>query len=188
MSRTYKILIDKSKPSLLTRPDRDGNTPLQEAASSGHLPMLKGLVEKLAEFRTYNNEIDKKNSFGNTPLHLVFQFDHPNMVKLLVRQGANPAIKKNAQFTALELGEKLGGGDSLSILTRSRKETKGKTKGKTGKRTGKRTGRRTRERTKKAKETKKTKKTKKKTGEETGKKTRRGLRSGSSPRSLGRVC
>ena len=179
MSGAYKILIDKSDPSLLTAPDRDGNTPLHEAASSGHLPMLKGLVKKLAECRAYSNEINKKNSLGNTPLHLAFQFDHPSIVKLLVRQGANPAIKNNAQLTALELGERLGRGDSLHILTRYKKETKGETKRKTGKRTGKRTRERTRERTKKTKkpktkETKKTKKTKKKTGEKAGKNARKG--------------
>ena len=157
MSGTYKILIDKSEPSFLTAPDQDGNTPLHEAASSGHLPMLKGLVEKLARYRTYSNEINKKNSLGNTPLHLAFQFDHPSIVKLLVRQGANPAIKNNAQLTALELGERLGRGDSLRILTRSRKETKGKAK---RKRAGKRTGKRTRERT----------------GERTGERTRGGTK------------
>ena len=122
ISEAYKILIDKSEPSLLTLQDQDGNTPLHEAAISGHSPMIKALVKRFAGHRTCGDEINKKNHAGNTPLHLAFQFDHPVIVKLLFKEGADPAIKNNAQLTASELGAKLDRGDSLEILRQDEKK------------------------------------------------------------------
>ena len=115
-SGTYKILIKNGEPSLLTNLNQNGNTPLHEAAISGHSPMLKALIKKFAKHSAYSNEINKKNRFGNTPLHLAFQFDHTEIVDLLVRKGADTTIKNNAQLTALELGGKLERGDCLDIL------------------------------------------------------------------------
>ena len=116
ISGTYKILIAKGGPSLLTHPDKNGNTPLHEAAISGHSSMLKTLVKRFTGDSTYNNEINKKNHSGNTPLHLAFQFDHIEIVELLVRQGADTTIRNNAQMTPLELGAKLERGDGLDVL------------------------------------------------------------------------
>ena len=116
ISGAYRILINKSEPSLLTVPDHDGNTPLHEAAISGHSSMLKALAKQLARHRTYRTEINKKNNSGNTPLHLAFQFDHPEIVELLVKGGADATIKNNAQMTPSELGAKLERGDSLDVL------------------------------------------------------------------------
>ena len=116
ISGAYKILIDKSEPFFLTVLDHDGNTPLHEAAISGHSSMLKALVKKLAGYSTYSTQINKKNHSGNTPLHLAFQFDHPEIVELLVRGGASGIIKNNAQMTPSELGAKLKREDSLDLL------------------------------------------------------------------------
>ncbi|PUU84158.1 ankyrin repeat-containing domain protein, partial [Tuber borchii] len=88
-------------PSLLSAPDQDGNTPLHEAAISGHSSMLQALVTRFTQDRAYNNEINKKNHSGNTALHLAFQFDHMEIVELLVKKGADTTIKNNAQMTAL---------------------------------------------------------------------------------------
>jgi len=115
-SGAYKILIDNGGPSLLTTPNQNGNTPLHEAAISGHSPMLMALVKKFAEHSAYSNEINKKNHSGNTPLHLAFQFDHMEIVDLLVRKGADTTIKNNAEITVLELGAKLERGDCLDVL------------------------------------------------------------------------
>ncbi|PUU84174.1 hypothetical protein B9Z19DRAFT_447317 [Tuber borchii] len=48
MSGTYQILVAKGKQSLLTYADQDGNTPLHQAAISGHWPMLESLVKRFA--------------------------------------------------------------------------------------------------------------------------------------------
>ncbi|PUU77227.1 ankyrin repeat-containing domain protein, partial [Tuber borchii] len=89
--------------SLLTDPDLDGNTPLHEAAISGHSSMLQDLVKELRGSRVSSNEINKTNHCGNTPLHLAFQFDHPDIVDLLIKEGADVTIKNNARLTASEL-------------------------------------------------------------------------------------
>jgi len=119
-SGAYRILNDNGEPSLLTDLNQNGNTPLHEAAISDHSPMLMALIKKFARHTAFSNEINKKNRFGNTPLHLAFQFDHTEIVDLLVRKGADTTIKNNAQLTALELGAKLGRGDSLDILKHAR--------------------------------------------------------------------
>ena len=117
-SRAYKILIARSGPPLLTKQDRNGNTPLHEAVISGHWLMVVGLVEKFAtpECKAYCNQINKQNLCGNTPLHLAFQFDHPEIVEFLFNSGADPTIKNCAQMSAPELRERLGRGESWYIL------------------------------------------------------------------------
>ena len=115
ISGAYKILIAKGGPSLMD-PDQDGNTPLHEAAISGHSSMLKALVKRFTGDSTYCNEINKKNHSGNTPLHLALQFDHTEIVELLVKRGADTTIKNNSQLTAFELGAKLERGDALDIV------------------------------------------------------------------------
>ncbi|PUU84163.1 hypothetical protein B9Z19DRAFT_1060423 [Tuber borchii] len=122
ISGVYKILIDKSELSLLTVSDQDGNTPLHEAAISGHSSMLNALVKTLAKHKACSNAINKKNHSGNTALHLAFQFDHTEIVKLLIKEGADTTIKNNAQLTALELGVKLERGDSLDTVKEMRGE------------------------------------------------------------------
>ena len=116
ISGVYKILIAKRNRSLLMDQDQDGNTPLHGAAISGHSSMFKDLVKQLRGDRGRSNEINMTNHAGNTPLHLAFQFDHPEIVDLLVKEGADQTIKNKAQLTASELGAKLERGESLDIL------------------------------------------------------------------------
>ena len=122
ISGASKILIAKCKRYLLMDPDHDGNTPLHEAAISGHSLMLKDLIKKLRGARMCSDEVNKTNHSGNTPLHLAFQFDHPEIVDLLVKAGADQTIKNNAQLTASELGAKLERGESLDILKQDKGE------------------------------------------------------------------
>ncbi|PUU77228.1 hypothetical protein B9Z19DRAFT_957282, partial [Tuber borchii] len=79
-------------------PDRDGNNPLDNAGVSHRWSMLKALVKQSAGRRAYSSEINQKNHTGNTPLHLAYQFNHTEIAELLVKGGANPAIKNNAQI------------------------------------------------------------------------------------------
>ena len=117
VSRACGILINNSGPLLLKAQDQNGNTPLHEAVIFGHRSMLADLLRKFTTGRgEYGDEINRKNGSGNTPLHLAFQFERPEMVRLLVEKGADTTIKNNAQFTASELGVRLERGDSLDIL------------------------------------------------------------------------
>ena len=71
---------------------------------------------------TRSDEINKKNDLGDTPLHLAFRFHHPEIVELLVKEGADPIIKNNAQLTASELGAKLEREEILDILKQDEKK------------------------------------------------------------------
>lgn len=71
-----------SKINLLGR-DSDGNTALHLAAKNGDLR----LVEALNFLK-----IDDLNEYGNTPLHYAVEFGHVDVVKALIRKGANPNI------------------------------------------------------------------------------------------------
>ncbi|KAG0133868.1 hypothetical protein HOY82DRAFT_639146 [Tuber indicum] len=123
LSGAYEILISKGSPSLLTAPGQYGNTPLHEAAISGHKPMLAGLLKKFAtpEYKDYSGQINKQNHFGDTPLHLAFRFDHQDIVEFLVKNHADLTIKNGSGATASELGADLGRGDSVKILEKVEK-------------------------------------------------------------------
>jgi len=84
--------------------------------------MFKDLVKELRGDRVCSNEVNKTNHSGNTPLHLAFQFDHPEIVDLLIQEGADLTIKNNAQLTASELGAKLEREESLDILKQEEEE------------------------------------------------------------------
>ncbi|KAG0634630.1 hypothetical protein HOY80DRAFT_1097675 [Tuber brumale] len=123
ISGAYEILIASGGASLLTAPGQYGNTPLHEAAISGHKLMLASLVKKFAtpEYKEYSGQINKQNAFGDTPLHLAFQFDHQDIVEFLVENRADLTIRNRHGVTAQELGEKLGREDILDNLEQTKK-------------------------------------------------------------------
>jgi len=97
-------------------------TPLHIAACLGLMPLVEKvlsgstegtLAQNSAPPVAHSSKINKKNGFGNTPLHLAFQFNHMMIVEFLLRKGAGPTIKNKAQLTPSELGGDLGTGGSL---------------------------------------------------------------------------
>jgi len=108
-------------------------TPLHIAVCLGLMPLVEKAVSSFTKSnrspldlgaklvsRAYKTlipkeqkEINKKNSSGNTPLHLAVQFDYLEIVRFLVKNGADPTIKNNAQLTASELGAMFGRGYTL---------------------------------------------------------------------------
>jgi len=101
---------------ILTDLEQNGKTPSHRGVISGHSFVPEALVEESAGHRVYSSEINKKNDSGNTPLHLAFQFDHMEIVGLLLKKGADTTIKNNAQLTPLELAANLKRGDILDVL------------------------------------------------------------------------
>ena len=105
----YCIPSSQCKPSLLINTDKNGNTP----------PMPKVLeLRFLPTWKLNQKGFNKKNRSGDTLLHLAFQFDYVDIVKLLLEEGADPTIKNNAQLTPSELGAKLGRGYTLKTTWR----------------------------------------------------------------------
>ena len=102
--KKYCIPFSECTLSLLINPDKNSNTPSQ----------LKVWESRpLSSWKLNQKGFNEKNRSGDTPLHLAFQFDHIDIVKLLLKEGADPAIKNNAQLTPSELGAKLGRGYTL---------------------------------------------------------------------------
>ncbi|KAG0133854.1 hypothetical protein HOY82DRAFT_603315 [Tuber indicum] len=118
ISGAYEALIAMGSQSLITTLGQYDNTPLHEAAISGHRPMLQGLEKIFRKLgpETYSEQINKQNEFGDTPLHLAVRFDHPDIVDFLVKNRADHTIRNRDGVTPLELGEELRRGDSVDIL------------------------------------------------------------------------
>ena len=100
----YHIPPSQCIPSLLIDLDKNLNTsPKLDTKELFFIPL----------YLKYPQKCNQKNPSGDTPLHLAFQFDYVDIVKLLLKEGADPTIKNNAQLTPSELGAKLGRGYTL---------------------------------------------------------------------------
>ena len=86
--------------------DNLGFTPLHFAAQSQCAEVVLMLVEKGAE-------IDKKNSVGNTPLGLaIFNYrGDGEVIKILLKAGANPNLQNNAGVSPKTLAQRIGNYD-----------------------------------------------------------------------------
>ena len=103
-SLKYCIPASQCTPLLLMNPDENGSTQSKlDTRELATRPLLT------AYFKPSN----EKNPSGDTPLHLAFQFDHIDIVKILLKEGADPTIKNKDQLTPSELGAKLGRGYTL---------------------------------------------------------------------------
>lgn len=82
---------DPAKRALL----KHGNAPLHVAAQNGFDPIIELLLAKST------NNVDVRNSGGQTPLMLAAWARHPHTVTLLIKRGANPRAVDRHGWTAL---------------------------------------------------------------------------------------
>lgn len=99
--------------SLATRQDEDGDTPLHIAVVQGELPIVHKLIQLLLLAR---RGLDIYNNLRQTPLHLAVITKQANMVNILLRAGADPAVLDRHGQTALHLCCEYQLLDCLSVL------------------------------------------------------------------------
>ena len=74
----------------VTTANNNGRTPLNSASDSGHVDVVKLLLEKGADMTVTNNG-------GWTPLNLASGNGHVDLVQLLLEKGADPSGLTNYQ-------------------------------------------------------------------------------------------
>jgi hypothetical protein len=84
--------------------------PLTHAVTSGDEGAVTALLANGAN-------VNETTSGGQTPLILAVIFNHTNLVKLLVRAGADPQLRDNLGLNAIEWATRRGSTDALDILT-----------------------------------------------------------------------
>ena len=75
--------------------NRPGWTPLHYAATTGHVGILRVLLE-------HHAYIDAESPNGTTPLMMAAYYGTPEATKLLLEEGADPLIKNHKGLTALD--------------------------------------------------------------------------------------
>lgn len=90
--------------------NKPGWTPLHYAATNGHLPVMKLLLE-------HHAYMDAASPNGTTPLMMAAQYGTPTAVKLLLEEGADPTIKNDQGFSALDFAQKGNRPDSIEIIS-----------------------------------------------------------------------
>ncbi len=89
--------------------NKTGWTPLHYAASNGHLPLIRLLIENYAY-------IDAESPNGTTPLMMASMYGSPEAVKLLLDEGADPLLKNQQGLTALQFAQRANRPDAIELL------------------------------------------------------------------------
>jgi len=84
--------------------------PLTQAVTSGDKSAVSALLAGGAD-------LNETTSGGQTPLILAVIFGHTNIVRLLVKAGADPRVRDNLGLDAIEWAKRRGLTEAVSILT-----------------------------------------------------------------------
>ena len=90
--------------------------PLTNAVTSGDESAVGTLLANGAD-------VNERTSGGQTPLILAVIFGHTELVRVLVKAGADPELRDNLGLNAVEWAKRRGLTEALEILT-NRPETK----------------------------------------------------------------
>lgn len=89
--------------------NKKGWAPLHYAASSGHLPMIKLLLDNYAY-------IDAQSPTGETPLMMAAARGTPAAVRMLLEAEADPNLKNKKRQTAIAMAMERGNTDTAKII------------------------------------------------------------------------
>ena len=92
--------------------NKPGWTPLHYAASGGHLPLMRLLLENYAY-------IDAASPNGTTPLMMASMYGNAAAVQLLLEEGADPLLKNQQALTALQFAERASRLDSAALIAQA---------------------------------------------------------------------
>jgi ankyrin repeat protein len=89
--------------------NRPGWTPLHYAATTGHV----GIIRLLLEHHAY---IDTESPNGTTPLMMAAFYGTPEATKLLLEEGADPLLKNQQGLTALDFATNGPHKESVALI------------------------------------------------------------------------
>ncbi len=89
--------------------DKDGKTPLHNAAYLGHVAVAKLLLE-------HGADIHARDNANWTPLHWAAYKGHFDVARLLLERGADPTVKNRDGKTPLDLAKKAGYDGVVSVI------------------------------------------------------------------------
>ena len=92
--------------------NKTGWTPLHYAATSGHVSVMKLLLENYAY-------IDASSPNGSTPLMMASMYGSVQAVQLLLNEGADPMLKNQQGLAALQFAERGSRLDSAELLVKT---------------------------------------------------------------------
>lgn len=140
--RVANFLLDQPLVRVEVR-NPAGESPLMLAALKGQLPLVKRLIERQAEvnkpgwaplhYAATNTEpvsteivrlllehhayIDAESPNRTTPLMMAARYGRPDVVKLLLEEGADPTLRNEQGLTALDFAVRAERKDATELIT-----------------------------------------------------------------------
>ena len=108
---THLIRLLARQPELVNAFSDDGFQPLGLACFFGHLEAAEYLVRAGASVNTYSD-----NGLNATPLQSAAAGNHVSIVKMLLKNGANPNVREGGGFTPLHAAAENGSGEIIQLL------------------------------------------------------------------------
>ncbi|HOJ49215.1 MAG TPA: ankyrin repeat domain-containing protein [Spirochaetota bacterium] len=115
----HLLLSQKASPSIK---DNEGFTPMYSYINSylsspiAWYIILGDKDNLLKEIKANKDKINFQDKDGNTPLHLAISLMNTDFVKILIQNGADPAIVNNSGKSCLELAQETKNFNIIKIL------------------------------------------------------------------------